>query len=149
MFFMVVLAALSFWENSIELANRLFIILTIVLTLASCSAERPYTIEKAPYQMFHDSCKQQGLVFVFLIAIQNVFICTMCTNCCPEAPMVLLGNSTLFAPELYWVCDWCEVDDWSMFSWFGTKKMDGAFLCFIFLAGVVVFIFDVMFVMKN
>jgi hypothetical protein len=104
---LVGLAASAFWDTaSSDLSSRMSISLTVILTVAACTATRPAAIAKAPYVTFHDYIELITVLLVAGISLQNIWAVVNCGGQSPNAPphMLEMYESNL----AYCEPDWCH-----------------------------------------
>lgn len=84
---LVLLSTVSFWDTAApEISSRMTIALTILLTIATSTSNRPKPIENAMALTYYDRCAMISLAMVSCLSVLNVASVTMCSGEHPEAP---------------------------------------------------------------
>jgi hypothetical protein len=83
---LTLLSCVSFWDSAPELSSRMSITLTLILTVAAYTSQRPAAIEKVPYSTLQDQAEILAMVFVIFVAVMNVISVTLCGGENEEAP---------------------------------------------------------------
>lgn len=83
---LVLLSAVSFWDYAPELSSRMSITLTIILTLAAYTSQRPAAIEKVPHATVQDWLELLAMYFVMGVGVLNVVAVVCCGGESTEAP---------------------------------------------------------------
>jgi len=106
---LLVLALTSLWGPSTELALRMSIALTVLLTTAAYNSVRPRPIEKWPQATCHDWSEQTTMLLVAVVAIWDVFATTVCAGQHPDAPSYLVAVTYEYDDENPGQCGlgWC------------------------------------------
>merc|ERR1712224_469826 len=87
LFLLTLLSVVSFWDTAApEVSSRMSITLTIILTLAAYTSQRPAAIEKVPHLTVQDWVELGAMVFVIFVAVLNVVAVVYCGGEHPEAP---------------------------------------------------------------
>lgn len=103
---LVFLAASAFWDASAaDLASRLSISLTVILTLAAYTSSRPSPIERAPYITLHDWNEQTSIFLTTVISFFSVLTIVQCGGERADAPVFMQEEYQLHVD----VCEvgWC------------------------------------------
>lgn len=128
MTFLVLLSATSFWDTaSPDISSRLSISLTIILTLAAYTSNRPAPISKTPTFTFQDDYEIWCLYLVILVSIMNIISVVTCGGDHQNSPEFMQKqfeeNEQLCSLSMY--CGSREIDCGFLFL----------FLCFMLLVG--------------
>jgi len=118
---LTLLSAVSFWDTaSPELSSRMSITLTIILTLAVYTSQRPAAIDKVPYATVQDHVELVAMYFVMFVAVLNVVAVVCCGGESEEAPSRMQAVFRYHQDEL------CSESVWGM------RRIDFfGFVCFI------------------
>lgn len=100
---LVSLTSFSFWDTAApELSSRMSITLTLILTLAAFTSERPAEIAKIPSLTFQDRYETACFFMVAMVSVLNVISVTICGGEHPEAPEYMLKMYSPVACQKGW-----------------------------------------------
>merc|ERR1712096_212729 len=109
----------AFYDSAaLELSSRMSISLTIMLTLAAYTTERPPAIEKAPYVTFHDRNEQVCMGIVIMISFENIFAVANCAGEHDDAPQFMKDEFNEGMAGGGELCGWTKL------CLLGTRKVD-------------------------